>query len=144
MKLKFYTKFSCKILSFNLSVIILGLFPVTFYLINPSNEFFNNWFYFLHSLFFNLIHIIFRQNNRLWNSFSISFLIFYFLSFKSLLFNSTKSFSISKRLFLTFKSWLFCVFYYLFSLNIFILIVKFFWDILETKNIIFKEFYSNF
>ena len=50
----------------NSSLIIFGFSSLTIVcLIHQSYQFFFNWPYFLHFLFFKLIHIIFRPNNRL-------------------------------------------------------------------------------
>ena len=117
----------------------MRLFSITFYLINPSNEFFIIGF-----IFFNLIHIIFRQNNWLWNSFSISFFIFYFLSFKSLFFNSTIFFLTLKDYIWPLKIGYFaCFTMYFVSIFLFLYSNCFetFW---KQKILYFRNFYSNF
>ena len=98
--LLFYSKnvlISLTILSFNLSLIILSFFPITFLSINRSNHFLIIGLIFLISCSSNLSISSLDTIIGLWNSSSISLLIFSFLSFSSLPFNPIKYFSNSKR-----------------------------------------------
>ena len=68
-------------LSLNSSLIIFCFFSITLSLINQSNQFTLIGFYFLHFLFFKLIHIIFRHSKWLFYYYSIGFPALYIHKF---------------------------------------------------------------